>query len=123
MEFVYPISHSRFSVLTIGDFGCCPTALEMEAVRDWCNANKEKWPDNFQECPFHKVFTLSLDIFPEANPNQEYVLWVDYGNLDNDSEDMWESLLDDAKGDNNFILFVSYKLTVKRLSKNLLPFI
>lgn len=123
MEFVYPISHSRFCVLTIGDFGCCPTGFEMEAIRDWCDANREKWPDNFQECPFHKMLTLSLEIFPEANPNQEYVLLVNYGTLFNDSDAVWKSLLDDAKGDNNFILFITYQVTVKRLNKKLLSFI
>jgi len=124
MQYVYPISYRRFSVITIGHDNTWRIATgEMEQIRDWFLDHKDNYEQAFKECPYTFNYNLSLEIFPTGSPDQEYVLLVEYEGMHNSDEKVWKSLLERSQEDDNFILFTIPEIKVRRINKVLLPFI
>lgn len=122
---VIPTDHREMIFVYIGGSQFMPTVLDLEAVRDWVQEHKDTWPKCFHDlCVAFYDFPLSMEIYPALNPNQEYVfvLETEYNMAQSDIKN-WSEILA-PRNDESFTIFVysDYFESIKRINRNLLPF-
>lgn len=125
-QLVIPTDHKEIIFVYIGGNQFMPTVLDLEAVRDWVANHKGDWPKCFHDlCVEFYDWPLSMEIFPAQNPDHEYVfiLESDYNHAKSDI-DNWKAIFS-PREDESYTIFVyaDYFESIKRVNRNLLPFL
>jgi hypothetical protein len=126
MSLVIPTTYEQILIVLVGDTSYYPTETELEELRDWVNDHQDTWPNCFPDLNNIMNYPLELLILPELNPEHEYVfvLESDYEATKSDI-DNWTQILNPTKKEGKFTVFVysEFFKCMKRIRKNLLPFI
>ncbi len=107
-------------ILKIGDYSCLATSKDIEIIRDFIDNDRSrvKTLSEFTQIP------IEVEELSKVDPNKKYVYHIicDYDPDQNDIKIMEESFKNIEQDEAAFI-FICHMVSIKRMNKDLLPFI
>lgn len=102
------------------------TVKELEEIRTWVNDHKDTWPECAKEIQNIFGYDVEVTIYPKVTSDSQHVflLEFDYAGFPTEQEMKdYHEILDAGLDDDDFIVFTCSSLSIKRINRNLLPFL
>lgn len=123
---VIPASSSPVFVVSIGNNYNVPDQYDMEDIRDWFNQHKDWYlrRKELRKSSFH----IKIKCWPQVSNAKKWVWLItnrDPINYPFSSKDVdsWKGIFENAANDPEYFIFTWGGYSLKRVNKNLVPFI